>query len=199
MVVTRRSADELTGIFGEVFDDRLGVFFLECFTGDNHRAGVDILRRQAGVLVRRVDEVVDLIRVDLGRRNVRRQHDRRAIKDFAGSDSKLSRERGAFTAQRNQRKNQMRSRRADVDAHALEREHFQPFDIGDDFVFLNDKIIGMVVIVNIIVHEFASVRHFFASFRKRNPHSLERGFHKQLLGNLSPLVVYCLPIALDHS
>ena len=159
MIVTRRSADELAGIFGEVFDDRLSVFFLECFASDNHRAGVDILGRQAGVLVRRMDEVVDLIRIDLGRRNVRRQHDRRAIKDFAGSDSKLSRERGAFAAQRDQRENQMRGRRSDVDAHAFEREHFQPFDIGDDFVFPNNEIIGMVMIVNIIVHVFASVRH----------------------------------------
>ena len=159
MIVTRRSADELAGIFGEVFDDRLSVFFLECFASDNNRAGVDILGRQAGVLVRRMDEVVDLIRVDLGRRNVRRQHDRRAIKDFAGSDSKLSRERGAFAAQRDQRENQMRRRRSDVDAHAFEREHFQPFDIGDDFVFPNNEIIGMVMIVNIIVHVFASVRH----------------------------------------
>ena len=82
----------------------------------------------------------------------------------------------------------MRGRRADVDAHALEREHLQSFDVGDDLVFSDDEIIRMVVIVDIVVHGLSlciSAILFYPN--NRNPRSLERGFPNNFWEILTPL------------
>jgi len=100
-----------------------------------------------------VNEIVHFVGVDLGGREIRRQHDRRAIEHLAVGDLEFSRERCAFAAQRNMREDQVGSRRSDIDADALEREHLEPFDVGDDFIFLDDEIVGMIMIINIVVHE----------------------------------------------
>jgi hypothetical protein len=60
--------------------------------------------------------------------------------------------RRALAPERDMGENQVRSRGADIDAHAFEREHLQSFDVGDDLILFNDEIIRMVVIVNVIVH-----------------------------------------------
>jgi hypothetical protein len=46
----------------------------------------------------------------------------------------------------------MRSRRPDIDADALKREHLEPFDIGDDFIFFDDEVIRVIMIVYVVVH-----------------------------------------------
>ena len=57
---------------------------------------------------------------------------------------------------------------SDVDTDALEGKHFQPLDIGDDLVFFDHEVIGMIVIVDVVVHSLA-FRHSFYSFIKGIP------------------------------
>src|SRR5262245_38804920 len=84
----------------------------------------------------------------------------------------------------------MRSRRADIDADALQREHLQPFDVGDNLIFTNDEIIRMVVIVDIVVHFLPLLVGHFPCSNNRNPRSLERGSRSQT----SIVVSTALPI-----
>src|ERR1043166_7456251 len=96
------------------------------------------------------------------------------------------------------RKNQMRSRRADVDAHALEREHLEPFDICDNVAFLNTEIFRMTMIVNVVVHAFPQSALNFSYPYNRNPRSLA-GIPNFNFLESSGNIFYCFPIALDHS
>src|SRR5439155_25923070 len=62
------------------------------------------------------------------------------------------------------RKNQMGGGTADINAHALEREHLQSFDVRDNLTFLYFEIFGMVVIVHVVVHETDSRSADFLDF-----------------------------------
>jgi hypothetical protein len=73
---------------------------------------------------------------------------------------------------------QVGRRRSDIDADALERKHFEPFDIGNDFIFLDDEIVRMIMIIDIVVHDFASICHYWCPSEIKNPRSLERGLSK---------------------
>jgi hypothetical protein len=60
--------------------------------------------------------------------------------------------------------------RADIDAHAFKREHLQPFDFGYNLTFFDYKIFRMIVIVDVVVHSFASNDGFLSiSYKQESP------------------------------
>src|SRR6266481_6270647 len=64
----------------------------------------------------------------------------------------------------------MGGRRSDIDAHALKREHLQSFYFGYDLTFFDYEVVRMIVIVDVIVHSFASNYEFFsASYKQESP------------------------------
>src|ERR1044071_4575027 len=109
MIVPRRGADELAGVFSKELDDGLRVFFLERLAGNNHRTGIHVFGRKARILISLMDEIVDFVSIDLSRRYIWGQHDGRTIKHFSGGDFELAGKRRAFAPQGDMRKNQMRS------------------------------------------------------------------------------------------
>src|SRR4030095_3530530 len=80
----------------------------------------------------------------------------------------------------------MGSGRTDIDAHAFEREHLQSFDFGYNLTFFDYKIFRMIVIVDVVVHSFASDDGFLTvPYINRNPRA-GRGF-------LDPTLVIAAP------
>src|SRR5262249_26857645 len=88
--------------------------------------------------------------------------------------------------------------RADIDAHAFEREHLQSFDFGHNLTFFDYKVFRMIVIVDVVVHSFASIDGFLFCSTNRNPRA-GRGFIDPCFAGSLRLTAYCFPMALDLS
>ena len=129
VVVASGGADKFPGVFGKILYDRLRVFLLERLSCDDDRSGIHVLGVKACFLVGLLYELFDLIRIDQGSRKVRGKHDFRTVENFPLCHLKAPGKRRAFSSQRQLRKNEVRRRRPDVDAHAFQREHLKPFDI----------------------------------------------------------------------
>ena len=92
----------------------------------------------------------------------------------------------------------MGGRRSDIDAHALKREHLQSFYFGYDLTFFDYEVVRMIVIVDVVVHSFASNDGFlFVLYKQESPRGL--GIPSFYLSESLRLTAYCFPMALDHS
>ena len=112
--------DEFAGFLSEQFGDRASVAPAHGDAGENQRAGVDFLAADLGVLVLLVDESFERFDVDSGIVDVGREQNLRFVQDFAFGDA-ITR---TFEGQFQPGKNQVRCRRADVDADAGELKIF---------------------------------------------------------------------------
>ena len=65
-IMARRGANEFSRLGGKQRGDRLGVFLLHRFAGDDDRAGIDVFGSQGGVAVSLMNEIAQLVGVDSG-------------------------------------------------------------------------------------------------------------------------------------
>ena len=82
-VVPGRRAYEFTAHLREHIGDSLGVLAAQCLAGENDRAGVHVVRMDAGSLVGRVDDASDGLIVDALIAQIRGQRDRRLVHGLA--------------------------------------------------------------------------------------------------------------------
>jgi hypothetical protein len=121
-VVAGGRADELAAELGEELADRLGVLAPQRFAGEDHRAGIDVVRMQPGAGVGGVDDRADRALVDAALVEVRRQRNRRLVQRLAVHDEIAALQVLAEAPHVQPREDHLRARRADVDADARQRD-----------------------------------------------------------------------------
>ena len=136
-------ANEFSALLCNECRNALRVFATQGLTGQNHHAGIDIVRVQLGRGVRLINDFTQSAFVNARFALIRRQRYRRLIDCFARFDDIAAGKILAATAQGQFGKNDLRTGRADVDANAHQRNV-----IGDpDRVIFNRTIIGEIVMI----------------------------------------------------
>jgi len=121
-VVAGGRADELAAELGEELADRLGVLAPQRFAGENHRAGIDVVRMQPGARVGGIDDRADRAFVDAALVEVGRQRNRRLVQRLAVHYEIAALQVLAEAPHVQAREDHLRSRRTDVDADARQRD-----------------------------------------------------------------------------
>ncbi len=115
-LVAGGGADELAGLCGEQFVDRLGVLALDRLAGEDHRTAVDVVAGKSGFAVALRNEVAERCGVDGAVGEERRQHDRRAPHHLAMDDDEPARQSLGLALQQHLGEQEVRGGAADVDA-----------------------------------------------------------------------------------
>ena len=136
-------ADEVAALLGDQGRDRLGVVAAERLAGQDHDAGVDLVRTDARRRIGVVDDGAELRLVDALLARIGRERDRRLEQRLARDHVVAAGELLAEPAQIDAREDDLRAGRADVDADGRQRHV-----VGDpDRVFLERQVVGEIVVV----------------------------------------------------
>ena len=133
-VVAGRGADELAALLGQHRSNGLAVFAPQRLAGEDDRAGVHLVRVQAGVGIGRLDERAQGPCVDQRLAQVGRQRQRRLRKRFAQHDDVACAQLVGHALQVDLAEHDLRAARADVDAHAVQ----------DDVVLHPQRLVGAI-------------------------------------------------------
>ena len=113
-IVAGRDRDHLAGLAREQFADRACIAAADGDTGQDQRAGVDLVGIGLGVLVLLLDKGAERLGVDGLTGRIGREQDVGLVEGLAGGDHVAAVE----PLQHNAREHEMRSRRADIDTDA---------------------------------------------------------------------------------
>src|SRR5438552_7110557 len=142
-----RGADEPPAFLAEQLTDGARILPQRRLAGRDHRAAVDVIRREPGGAIRFRDKPTQRRRVDLPGGSEWSEDDRRAIENLACCHDVAARQPLALPLQHQPREDEVRGRRANVDADALELDAFA--DVGK----------GAVVEVNVVFVAFVQGLH----------------------------------------
>jgi hypothetical protein len=120
-VVSGGGADELAAELGKQLADRLRILAPQRFAGQDHRAGVDVVRVKPGAGISLVDDLAHRVLVDAHLAGIGRERDGRLVERLAVDHEVAARQFLAEAAHVQPRKDHLRAGRADVDADAGER------------------------------------------------------------------------------
>ncbi len=150
-VVACRRAHEISALRSEQVSNGAGVIAPDRFASENDRAGVDVTRAEAGLLVGGIDETPQRLIVDaFTARTVGCQMDRRQVERVAFGNDEAAGQFSAESAQDKLRKNDLRGRGADIDPDARERDRIE---LPERMFFLYvEPMLVVVMIVGKIVH-----------------------------------------------
>ena len=153
-VMAGGGADELAALLRQHSGDRLRVVASQRFAGQDHHAGVNVVRRDAGAAVGLLDDGAQRGVVDALFALVGRQRHRRAIQRLAVDDEIAAGEVFAHPAQLDPGENHLRARRADVDADARQRDVvLQP----ERIVFERPVVEVVMIVISIAVVNMGEV------------------------------------------
>ena len=136
---------QFAAALGEHPGDGLGVAPAQGLPGQDHDAGVDLLRAHGGLAVGAVDDRAEFLGVDVLAARVRGQRHRRAVDRVPPDDDVAAGQLLADAAQVQPGEDDLRARRADVHPDAVQR----------DVVLLPDRVVlerhDRVVVVLVVV------------------------------------------------
>ena len=138
-------ADQLAAFFGQQFGDGLRIFAAQRLAGEDHHAGVDVVRPQFGGGVGLIDDGAKARAVDVLLAQVRRERHRRTIQRLARRDVIAAGEILAEAAQMHFGEDDLRAGRSDVDADAHERDV-----VGDPERILLGRQVRFEIVVIVI-------------------------------------------------
>ena len=142
-VMAGGGADEVAALLGDDGGDRLRVLAPQRLAGEDHRAGVDRIRVDAGGSVGVVDDGAELGLVDVLLAAIRRERDAGLEQGFPRHHEIAAREVLAEAAQMDAREDDLGAGRADVDADAGQRHMV----LDPDRIFLERAVVGEIVVV----------------------------------------------------
>ncbi len=150
-IVARRGADEIAALGGEKVGNGARIVAPDRFAGEDDRAGVDVARADKpaswyAASTRRPSACSSTL---FATRAIGCQMNRRQVERIAFGDDKAAGEFPAEPAQDELRENDLRGRRADVDADARERDRVElpqrMFLLDVEFVRVMVMIVGKIV------------------------------------------------------
>ena len=119
-VVARRRAYKFAALLCQHRGNRFAVLAAQGFTGQDHSTGIDFIGMQARVLVSLVNDVAQGFGVHQAVAQVGREGDGGLVQGGALHHGVAAGQIFGNAAQMNARKNHLRARRADVNAHAVQ-------------------------------------------------------------------------------
>ena len=150
-VVPGRRAHEFTAHVREDVGDGLGVLAAQRLAGEDNRAGVHIVRMDAGRPVGGVDDAPDGLIVDALLALVRSQRDRRLVQGLAAHHEIPAGELLREPPELHAREDHLRARGADIDPDRHERDVVLQPQAGRGRIALTSKIVVVVIVVRLPV------------------------------------------------
>ena len=142
-VMARAGADEIAALLGDERGDCLRILAPQRLAGQDHHAGVDVGRIDAGGRIGLVDDGAELGAVDPLLARIGRERDRRLKQGLARDHVIAAGELLAEPAQVDAREDDLGAGRADVDADRRERHMVR----DPDRILLERRLVGKIVVV----------------------------------------------------